>query len=97
MRPAERTQRELASSLADAEWSAAAAKLASQSSGAGRTVRTLGVRHERKCPLCEARGKMLKFGKAKRANRNAVQVRQREERSDETSTKLSAIAADIDA
>ena len=37
---------------------------------------------------------MLKFGKAKRANRNAVQVRQREERSDETSTKLPAIAAD---
>jgi len=40
---------------------------------------------------------MLKFGKAKKANRNAVQVRPREERSDETSTKLSAIAADIDA
>ena len=39
----------------------------------------------------------LKFGKAIQANRNAVQVRQREERSDETSTNLSAIAADIDA
>jgi len=24
--------------------------------GAGRTVRILGVRHERKCPLCENRG-----------------------------------------
>ena len=45
------------------------------------------------------RGKaeMLKFGKAKKANRNAVQVRPREERSDETSTKFPAIAADIDA
>ena len=40
---------------------------------------------------------MLKLGKTKKANRNAVQVRPREERSDETSTKLSAIAADIDA
>jgi hypothetical protein len=38
LRPAERTQRELGSSVADAEWSAAVAKLASQSSGAGRTV-----------------------------------------------------------
>ncbi len=38
LRPAERTQRELASSVADAECSAAGAKLASQSSGAGRTV-----------------------------------------------------------
>jgi hypothetical protein len=38
LQPAERTQRELASSLADAEWSAAAAKLTSQSSVAGRTV-----------------------------------------------------------
>ena len=37
LRPAERMERELASSLADAEWSAAGAKLASQSSGAGRT------------------------------------------------------------
>ncbi len=38
LQPAERMQRELASSLADAKWSAAAAKLTSQSSVAGRTV-----------------------------------------------------------
>ena len=48
-------QRELASSLADAEWSAAAAKLASQSSVAGGTVRMLGAKHECKYPLCDAR------------------------------------------
>ena len=39
---------------ADAEWSAAAAKLASQSSGAGGTVRMLGAKHECKYPLCDA-------------------------------------------
>lgn len=44
LRPTERMQRELASSTADAEWSAAAAKLASQSSGAGGTVRMLGAK-----------------------------------------------------
>jgi hypothetical protein len=38
LRPAERMQRELASSGADAEWSVAGAKLTSQSSGAGGTV-----------------------------------------------------------
>ena len=38
LQPAERMQRELASFLADAKWSAAAAKLTSQSSVAGRTV-----------------------------------------------------------
>ena len=38
LQPAERMQRELASFLADAKWSAAAAKLTRQSSGAGRTV-----------------------------------------------------------
>ena len=47
-------QRKLASSLADAEWSAAAAKLASQSSVAGGTVRMLGAKHECKYPLCDA-------------------------------------------
>ena len=60
LQPAERMQRELASSLADAEWSAAAAKLASQCrspasrSFAGGTVRMLGAKHECKYPLCDA-------------------------------------------
>ena len=54
LQPAEQTQRELGSSLADAEWSAAAAKLASQSSVAGGTVRMLGAKHECKYPLCDA-------------------------------------------
>ena len=44
LRPAERTKRELAPSLAEAKWSAAAAKLASQSSGGGGTVRRLGAK-----------------------------------------------------
>ena len=43
LRPSERAQRELAPSPADAQWSEAAAKLASQSSGASETVRILGA------------------------------------------------------
>ena len=60
LQPAERMQRELGSSLADAKWSAAAAKLASQCrspasrSFAGGTVRMLGAKHECKYPLCDA-------------------------------------------